>query len=532
MQGSLATEFGASNAFLWKTSLPFVNDAGQVTPSSLLAALCHRVTAEPLLSGEVERRLDDLVDRGLQPFATSADPLDDLDLDAVAALRPMPLVDLIERLDVWHNPLGELFDQRVDGHDLHEAARRTARLTGRLNAEGPGLLIVRAARWTTVALAETVAAADPLNQLLQHTSYIPAHLPAGDPDEPDSDTAFVRHRDIAVRIVTVAEDAAAAWPRDGEALRVGIAPLAETAHCVSAETIVAARDGGADRNWYRIINNVAVARAAAALDALADAGAHVVVLPEMGIRAGDLPDLRRAVRRAANRPGSRLVLVGSGAIGTADGEGGFGSNRFHLFDGLGRELAAHDKLCRWNLDTARAAGRFGAPWDAVDAACFPVSYEDIACADTITIVDIPGFGRLAMMICADMSSREPLAWLARNLLVDWIFAPIMDASITWRPGSAPQTKWIVREADRVVGIARSRVVVTNSVAMTHWQNARNAAAARPVDDDCGIALLVDGRFGPRTHRLRRAPLAELGGVAPWTTVEPWDAGGWEAWPAP
>ena len=150
-------------------------------------------------------------------------------------------------------------------------------------------------------------------------------------------------------------------------------------------------------------------------------------------------------------------------------------------------LLEQDKLSHWNLGEA-AQSRFGL------LGKYPVPLlEDTQPGNSITIAELPGLGRLLTLICADLSANQPGDWIAENIGIDWLHAPIMDGSSCW---TQPRVQWAIRRAERAAG-AGTAAVVTNSMALTFWNNqviaresAKDAAYPYRIYTECGIALAV------------------------------------------
>lgn len=405
----------------------------------------------------------------------------------------------VQRLDRWHAPLlphnSELM--RLAGH--YEAEDRLFGEEGCFNVN-PALGLVIPGRTAAFAYDDALEdeddePADPaeprsiLLELLDNVAYLPPEVEAEDPDFLPGKTRKIglryqrslgRHRSI---------------PAGTASIEVAIAPLAEGPDDLQVSTV---------QNGYGIRPVYPPPRLEQVVRHALDLEAHILCLPEMSVDHDQLGLLREALvparRDYAERTGKapRLRYVLCGVIATATSKGSKHRNYIHVMDSEGRMIAEQAKLSHWNMTPGQQA-RFGF---AKHLGIVPPSpgngilHEHTIPGDSINILDLDGMGRLLTLICADMSQDQPGDWLLENFRVDWLYAPIMDGSTCWTQKDAP---WIIGRAAQAARTGRSRVLVTNSITMTHWNNRVIEAHQGEKDYDfvpysgCGIGLLLDPR---------------------------------------
>ena len=288
----------------------------------------------------------------------------------------------------------------------------------------------------------------------------------------------------------------------GEALRVGYAPVAET----SGDVAIHVR-ADPTRHWYSARPEKLGSRTVEVIRRLAGAGANIVALPETVLQEEELGTVAAALRGICRDPGCplRMVLVGVAAPPACPG--GHSANAVVVFDSRGRPVARQEKLSRWNW-TREQRSRFGV--DVAGAGVRAIGdgdllYEDIRTGPEVVVVELDGVGRFVIHVCADLQAHEPGNWLRRNLPLDWSMTPLLDGHITLKP-----TKWSFAKALEAARDGRTRTLVTTSFALAHRQNDLNAAdpaKARYVDPNCGVMLLLDGRYGDVRGLFAEHPLA-------------------------
>jgi hypothetical protein len=134
-------------------------------------------------------------------------------------------------------------------------------------------------------------------------------------------------------------------------------------------------------------------------------------------------------------------------------------------------------------------------------------HEFISPGDTAVVLDVQGIGRLAVMICEDLYRTSPGRWLGRRLFLDWMFAPIFDASIE-------ESNWVHKASKPKAETGGHRIVVANSISMTIRQNNANKKAGKSkyLLDRCVIGLLIDNVFGTKKPNVTQVQLSSEGPV--------------------
>lgn len=222
------------------------------------------------------------------------------------------------------------------------------------------------------------------------------------------------------------------------------------------------------------------------------------MLPELSIDASQLAHLKETVRSQAKQyvlrtrepPCLRYVFCGVGE--SPNDAAGAHDNFVVLLDVTGREIMRQRKIFRWDLSPEQVA-RYGLDHE-LGTDCRRGLKENIKAADEIVILDLPDIGRVLNLICADMDFNLPGDWLLDHFRIDWLYAPIMDKTISDLSRSNGRLEtWICERAHRAALGGQSHVIVTNSMALTHKLNAANAKSTSgfPQFSQCGIALLID-----------------------------------------
>jgi predicted amidohydrolase len=290
-------------------------------------------------------------------------------------------------------------------------------------------------------------------------------------------------REVGLRLV-VSDD----WPpvpSRSSPHRILIAPVLER-----AEEVTLTRTGDS----YRVTPADCPARINDLVAAVRAAGGSVLFIPEMALSRASYEALQAGLRdshRAVSRDTGRLPELAYAIVGVCEPAGNGSRNFVAVLASDGTVLAEQDKISRWDLTPDEqlwlGLGREG---DALPDRL----REGIEPADEIRLVELPGLGRLSVLICADMDVREPGDFLYLNGGIDWVYAPIMDRSRAPRRDGSEEF-WIVRRSLRAAQATRGNVVVANSMPLTDLCNATNAARSMPFppEAECHVALLLDGR---------------------------------------
>lgn len=485
------------------------------TLADLFAALWLRLEGDPAALAAAEARLsvetDTLRNRKhrLQSLLTRAGagaiPILRAWVDGDADLDQTILV--AQAIDGWYAPLGQGDAQGGPLSDDLTRAVRALRRHARLNTDADlGQVILRRplwGRWSDQRAARP-AEAMAVGRLFDTLVRLPPAVPATDPDSPE-DRSGRRHIRFIYRMAREADQRP---PRPGMAWRIGFAPVAEDEGDLDIAPVE--HDG---RVWYDVRARALNQRIDGIVAQMCADNVHIIAMPEMAVHPDSLEALKRAVRRYG--PDSDLVLVFAGTGRIAAPNGGPPFNEAVVLDHRGEELFRQRKLHRWNL-SCDACDRYGIPRppDGQDRL-----YEFIAPGEEVRVIEQPLIGRLAVMICEDLSRSAPGRWLQSNLLLDWQFTPVLDSSLE-------SERWVVREGAAAVGFGRCRVLVANSLPLTHRQNRcnRSAGAAQPIIRECGVGLCIDHRPDGIAQTIARVRLDQQ---PLHTAVIDWDP---EHWP--
>lgn len=459
----------------------------------------NRPTGPP--AGRLGRLLTRLGDRAvpvLRRWISAAPAL------PAAGLRLRRCLLAAQAIDAWHGPLAADAHIHRPMQDDLKRARARLRLTDRLNRDGtPGQVVVRRSLWSRWTDLDREPSGDGFRiaDLFDHLVLIPRSLEAGGPDEP-SLARRIGLRHVQAREADQRPAAAGRWSPV-----IGVAPLAEAEDDLALE-----RREEEGRCWYDAQARPLPERAADAVRRLCEAGAHIILLPEMSPTPETLEAIRRAIAR--HGPRSALSLVVAGTVRRPDGEAK-PFNEAVVFDHRGRELMHQRKLHRWNLELEQCR-----QYDISPAGPGQETLDEyITPGEEVTILEQTGFGRFVVMICEDLSRTAAGEWLRLHMALDWVFTPVLDTSLEdWR--------WTARFGASAARTGFCRVVVANSLPLTHRLDRTRRCAGESGIEECGVGLLIDpaNRETPR-HLILRVPLSDAGkGLvrsAAWNAEE-WD----------
>jgi predicted amidohydrolase len=411
---------------------------------------------------------------------------------------------IAQAIDRWHQPLS-------DPHELpfsHARASRQLRRLSRLNDDGSRWrVILRRPLWGRYSdrnMPVPDAGRGPWDTFA-NLFVMPTTVEASDPD----DKTKKRTISLSYRLFDSTE-LRLPIPHEDWKPRIGFVPLAEEAGDIDLR-----RFEDEDGHWYDAQVQELGRRAAKAIAELCAADAEIIVFPEMVLFGAAVGAIQQAVKQ--HGPQSRLRLVVAGTRRTLDDVPTTPPfNEAIVLDHTGQEIGRQRKLHRWNLD-GELCERYDVPLPPITLPSGAYVREYITPGEEVTVLDSP-FGRLAVMICEDLGRSEPGRWLRSNILLDWLFTPILD-------GSVERGRWMVKAGGKAAVLERCRVVVANSVPLTHRLNAVNGRTQKwPQKLECGVALCLDfeagkARYHVENHKLSAAADAHY--------LIDWDPLGWK-----
>jgi len=186
---------------------------------------------------------------------------------------------------------------------------------------------------------------------------------------------------------------------------------------------------------------------------LDEAGAQIAVLPEASLDDTLLEHWKEAAFDTAGRDRDahplRYLLLGSGPLGSTEPP----PNRAVLLDRwTGRELLVQDKLSGFTLDARQMR-----EWRLPHAPAEGVADEYITPGSAVRVLDC-SLGRLAVMICEDLSRSITWDRELRSCGVSHLFVPIFSKPIL-------PFRWEQQGAERQITLLGSWVAVSNSLAV-------------------------------------------------------------------
>jgi hypothetical protein len=181
------------------------------------------------------------------------------------------------------------------------------------------------------------------------------------------------------------------------------------------------------------------------------------------------------------------------------------ANYVIILDSTGQEICRQDKLFRWNLNKTQIE-RYGLDTD-LNAKSAEIK-ENIVGGTEVVVLDLEDIGRVITLICADVNENAPGDWLLAHVRTDWLNAPIMDKSTCWTfDPKGIHGPWVTRRAYRAACASQCKVVVSNSMTLTHRLNRTNTQLCKDqIFSQCGIGLLLDGGGAPVFFRQVTTPL--------------------------
>lgn len=454
------------------------------------------------------------------------------------------LVRCLQMLDRWHAPLtGDENNIRPEPTSDHDLLAIDIAVNGYIAKTDQGMLIpayaslrspgARGASWQEARLEDwnavikrinkgddskfpPISRQDLLSSLLQYTAFIPGTL----------DDCRSRPLTLTYRQPLPGETDAVHVARGDKPWKIGIAPMALSDADVQLD-LQPLKNGD---TAYGIVPIYPDARIDAVLDEAVAEGVEILLIPEMALPVAGEARIReriRQLRKTTPIDDYRLRYIVAGVAALPTPAAITHTNAVVMLNGLtGARIMFQHKLYGWDLNPTQMT-RMGLQ-HRLDPLP-PTLFENITHGDELTILDIPDFGRFSALICADMSEAHPGDWLLRSLSLDWLYSPIMDINTPCVKIDDKRANWIVHRATRAACSGKTRVMVTNSTALsslTDIENNRlkNGYSCFP----SGIGFMLDAagaslRFGHFEHlKDEPPPPAKLLYVFDWNA-------GWNAY---
>lgn len=194
--------------------------------------------------------------------------------------------------------------------------------------------------------------------------------------------------------------------------------------------------------------NAAAADAEVALRHAARQKCDILIYPELCLTPEGQGRLGAAIPAITATSGGYPWLVVAATAETTIGSDHL--NRAVVFDGEGRRLFFYDKLHPYQIQPVEL-DRYGLP-DALGAV--PREEDIVTDSRSFCIADTPA-GRIAVVICEDLSNLATYLPVTMALEVDWLLVPVLD-------GVQTDTRWTARRAREFAERGTSVVVVTSS----------------------------------------------------------------------
>jgi predicted amidohydrolase len=242
----------------------------------------------------------------------------------------------------------------------------------------------------------------------------------------------------------------------------------------------------------------------AALEALKKAAAascDIVVFPELCLT----PEAQKEIGAGlfANPKKYPWLVVAGSAPTPAPAQPGAFHNRAIVFNGQGCDVLQHHKLHRYEI-SRREQDRYGLAdvFDEIDR------LEDIAVAPFELEVLDTAIGRIAVVICEDLSAVELLEPLVSELGLDWLLAPVLD-------GSQTRQRWTARLGERYAERGTALVVATSlGLVSQHCRFEAEKVPPNPIAPHVGLVVR------PTLHGAQIDSLPPADGPPPLYHAEP------------
>lgn len=290
------------------------------------------------------------------------------------------------------------------------------------------------------------------------------------------------------------------------AMHVGLAPIAQDPDDLQFRT--------AERGGSVYLDTLPAApllskRIDETVCAMLDAGAGLVVLPELITAPSAVASLQGRLNARLGAPTPALILAGTGPSGTPS-PGGRPYNEAVLMTADGRVLSIQRKLHLFRMD----AGRMKDCGIAREAGYDDRNHlEDAAAGTELVVLDLHGLGRVMVLICEDLQQQTPGGDIALAIRPDWILTPVLDIS-------QAVGRWTHARAIEVGRKTGSRIVVSCSATLA-VRMAGAASLAAVAGESIQTGICFDGYENQRVHFVKTVAQA----TANFEVVR-WDSTSW------
>lgn len=297
--------------------------------------------------------------------------------------------------------------------------------------------------------------------------------------------------------------------------KIGLVPLA-----TEPDDLVIATHNDKDGDWYDIDAGSLETRLDSEVQSLLQDGCHILAFPEMVLTPASEEHLKRVIRKYGPASDLCLVLAGSSRVEPANTTSR-PRNRCTVFDHRGRIILQQHKMARWNL-TEDLCDRYGVQRPEKGQ----IRREHIEPGTELRVVERHGLGRLGVLICEDLGRSEPGQWLRQHMLLDLQFTPVLDSDLR---SSDCSLRWATAAGRDASLLGGCRVIVANSMVLTHLQNDTNRIARKDswIKTECGVGILLDRSSAVVRGRIVVQPLH---GAAKASTIVEWKPSTWETLP--
>jgi predicted amidohydrolase len=212
----------------------------------------------------------------------------------------------------------------------------------------------------------------------------------------------------------------------------------------------------------------------------------VVIFPELCLAPKGQQLVKDVLARSVRRANGRPWLIVAGTAQTPCSSGGH-HNRALVLDTSGNEVLAHNKLFPYEM-SRREETRYGIG----EALLEEPRVEDIVVEPrSLEILECP-LGRVAVLICEDLSNTTLFAPVVQDFEIDWLLVPVMD-------GVQNLERWTAKYSARFADDFGTSVLVATCGALVsaHRQDLKKAGKPDPGE---GVGLFTQrGAWDAKTE---------------------------------